>query len=239
VRQMALSGALAGLVTSSPEGAGWLAPPVLAAIIVGIVVCLVSVTVALTLHHRHSRQIAALMARLDLVEARQQPPEVVDLAQDWDREHDPRCGSLVERPSDDVLAGRTSYVEAMVEGSRAEAVSLTDRIIVCIHANLKRALSPSELAEELQVSLRTVERILAATLECTPTQLIVAMKMRTARQLLTSGRYRVNEVAYRLGFSNPAHFSSRFKAFYRVPPSELLPQGLSPSRGVADTTRPT
>jgi AraC-like DNA-binding protein len=110
----------------------------------------------------------------------------------------------------------------MVEGASAEAKSLSDRVILCIHHNLHRSLTPGQLAEELRVSLRTLQRVLAATLDCTPRQLIFAMKMRAARRLLLSGDYRVNEVAYRLGFSSPGHFSTRFRSFYRMPPSRLL-----------------
>ena len=46
----------------------------------------------------------------------------------------------------------------------------------------------------------------------------------TAQRMLEGGRYRVSEVAYGLGFANPAHFSKRFKSFYRVPPSSFLPR---------------
>ena len=82
-------------------------------------------------------------------------------------------------------------------------------------------LAPADLAAALCVSLRTLERGLASALDCTPSQLILAMKMREARRMLRSGRYRVGEVADRLGFPSQFHFSRRFKAYYRVPPSEL------------------
>jgi AraC-like DNA-binding protein len=53
--------------------------------------------------------------------------------------------------------------------------------------------------------------------------------MREARRLLGEGR-RVSEVADRLGFANPFHFSRRYKRFYGVAPSEArraVPQRLS------------
>jgi AraC-like DNA-binding protein len=163
------------------------------------------------------------MARLDAVEAdgadttvpqpEAEPPEHVD-----------ERANVQKASSDDVLAGRTSYVAAMVDGAGAEAVSLTDQTILCIHAHLDQSLTPGQLAKELRVSLRTLERVVAATLECTPSQLIAAMKMREARRLLISGAFRVSEVAYRLGFASPAHFSTRFKSFYRVSPSQMLAQ---------------
>lgn len=121
----------------------------------------------------------------------------------------------------DVLAGWTSHVRHVVEADGAQAVGLADQAIAGIHHRLSVSLTPADLAAALCVSLRTLERGLAATLDCTPSQLILAMKMREARRMLQSGRYRVGEVADRLGFSSPFHFSRRFKAYYRVPPSEL------------------
>jgi AraC family carnitine catabolism transcriptional activator len=103
--------------------------------------------------------------------------------------------------------------------------TLADRTILAIHSRIEQRVSPRQLADDLNVSLRTLQRVLAATLECTPRQLIVTMKMREARRLLLTGDLRVTEVAYRLGFSSPAHFSNRFRSFYRCPPSSFIRTG--------------
>jgi len=203
----------------------WQISPLTLALGAGLVVCLILVAIALALLRRHRLQIEELVARLDRVEPekhRSGSSPAVSLEPSHSGESADDASSNLPPPSEDVLAGRTSYVEAMVEGASAESKSLSDQVILCIHDNLHRPLTPGELADELRVSLRTLQRVLAATLDCTPRQLIFAMKMRAARQQLLSGDYRVNEVAYRLGFSNPAHFSTRFRSFYRVPPSRMI-----------------
>jgi AraC-like DNA-binding protein len=126
-------------------------------------------------------------------------------------------------PTGDVLAGLTSHVKRLVQSPGSEAESLADQTIVCIHRHLKENVTPAQIADELIVSLRTLERGLAAVLDCSPRQLITAMKMREARRLLVAERRRVSEVAYALGFTDPFHFSKRFKAFYGVAPSEVRP----------------
>jgi len=206
------------------------------ALAAGLFLCLVLVSITLVLLRRHRFQIEELIARLDRVEPGDSRPLAAPSIGNAPAPPEGSPTATLTHPpplSNDVLAGRTSYVEAMVAGASPESKSLSDQVILCIHDNLHRALNPGELAEELRVSLRTLQRVLTATLDCTPSQLIFAMKMRAARHLLLSGEYRVNEVARRLGYSSPAHFSTRFRSFYRIPPSRLM----RPTRD-ADATFP-
>ncbi len=166
---------------------------------------------------RQRRQLQALMARLDELETA--------LADREDAEDG--LARVVEEvrsgrhPAADVLAGRTTHVRRLVEGEDGTAFGLADQAIVAVHRRLEDPIAPADLADELCVSLRTLERGLATTLECTPRQLILAMKMREARRLLEREALTVSEVAYRLGFSSPGHFSRRFSAFYREAPSAV------------------
>jgi AraC-like DNA-binding protein len=202
------------------------------ALVIGFGLCLVLIAAALTTLSRQRRQIATLMARLDAVEV---------AVEEHDGGGRPATRSQRHEPAspDDVLHGRTSYVQAMLEGSDSGARSLADHTILAIYSHLNEKITPRQLGAELNVSLRTLERVLAATLECTPRQLIVTMKMREARRLLLAGNLRVTEVAYRLGFSSPAHFSTRFRSFYRCAPSSYLRAGTAPRNngGAGDSSR--
>jgi len=130
---------------------------------------------------------------------------------------------------EDVLSGKTDTIRQLVLQDDAPA-DLVDRAIVYLHRHLRENLSAGRLAEDLHVSLRTLERSLASSLHCTPSNLILAVRMREASRLLRTGKWRVNEVAYHVGFSNPSHFSRRFKEYYRVPPSRLIKTAV-PTRG--------
>ena len=104
-------------------------------------------------------------------------------------------------------------------------MSLADQAIVKIHQHLDDGYRPAQLADDLHISLRTLERGLADLFDCSPSQLITAMKMREARRLLVTREYRVNEVASRLGFSSPFYFSRRFRTFFGVSPSQYRQVG--------------
>lgn len=185
---------------------------------------LLTLVVLLAFQHRLKRQMTGLMGRLDELERTvpvfggDEKPATAAGENEAELESDRETGL---NPSRDVLAGRTSFVRRAVEGELSLPTSLAGQTIALVHSKIEARLSPTELAGELAISLRTLERGLAAELGCTPRQLISAMKMREARRMLVSGKYRVNEVALRLGFATPSHFSRCFRTFYRTPPSEL------------------
>ncbi len=170
----------------------------------------------LLVQRRTRRQFDQLMERIDGLERRIPPVDSEPAAAPPDDASDE-----AERVSRDVLAGRTSFVRRAVEGELTRPVSLAGQAILLVHERIRDNVTPTDLAAELTISLRTLERGLAAELGCGPRQLILAMKMREAGRLLGSGRYRVNEVANELGFATPSHFSRCFRSFYRVPPSAV------------------
>lgn len=170
---------------------------------------------------RQKRQIRQLLERLEAVEAERESfirasNTDVSLSQPGES----RKEDVEASPPDDVLAGYTTYVQRVVSGPGETPMSLADQAIVKIHQNLEDGYRPAQLAEDLFISLRTLERGLSEVFDCSPSQLITAMKMREARRLLAMGDFRVNEVASRLGFSSPFYFSRRFRTFFGVSPSE-------------------
>jgi AraC-like DNA-binding protein len=183
------------------------------------VVLLAAVATLLVAHRRQRRRIQLLLEQLESVET--SGHFISGSPQPASEPDNPGSGTK-RAPSADVLAGKSSFVRRVIDGGD-EMEGLAVQAIACVHQRLDEALTPAGLAEELCLSLRSLERGLAAYLQCTPRQLIVAMKMREARRLLESGRFRVNEVAHRLAFADLAHFSRRFKAFYSVPPSKVIP----------------
>ena len=90
-----------------------------------------------------------------------------------------------------------------------------------IYEHLEQPMTPADLADGLNLSLRSLQRGLAGSLGCTPRELILAIKMREAKRHLLEGDARVQEAARAVGFDDPFHFSRRFKAYYRVSPTEM------------------
>jgi AraC-like DNA-binding protein len=192
-----------------------------APLVVGLVAALVALVVAFVAAaagRRRRRDVELLMRRLEELEKRlgggtateDRPIELSSAAGD-DAE-----GSVY---SADALAGWTSHV-ARVVADAGGVEGLADQAVVRIYQRLEDPVQPSDLAADLGVSLRTLERVLARTLACTPGQLILSVKMREARRMLASGRLRVGQVAHRLAFADASHFSRRYRRFYRCPPSD-------------------
>ena len=90
-----------------------------------------------------------------------------------------------------------------------------------VYEHLGQPMTPADLADGLNVSLRSLQRGLAGSLGCSPRELILAIKMREAKRHLLEGDARVQEAARAVGFDDPFHFSRRFKAYYRVSPTEM------------------
>jgi AraC-like DNA-binding protein len=106
--------------------------------------------------------------------------------------------------------------------SRLPAPDRVDLRATCfIYERLEQPLTPAELADGLNVSLRSLQRGLSGALGCTPRELILGIKMREAKRSLLEDRARVQEAARAVGFDDPFHFSRRFKAYYRVSPTEM------------------
>ncbi len=175
---------------------------------------------------RRRKQVDELMQRVEDLERRlapgeiDRPPTAPMKIVNGAGEGDVAADSLVTA---DVLAGWTTHIGRMLaeEGSPRD---LADQAVIRIHRRIGEPIQPSGLAEELNISLRTLERFLARSLECSPGQLILVVKMREARRLLESGQFRVGEVAHHLAFSDAAHFSRRYRQFYHCPPSHHLPR---------------
>ncbi len=93
------------------------------------------------------------------------------------------------------------------------------RALRAIRGRIGAALTPADLAAALFVSLRTLERHVGEALGCSPGELILAVKMREARRLLDQGGLQVQEIAHRVGYEDPAHFSRRFKVYFGSTPA--------------------
>ncbi|MFK7846869.1 MAG: ATP-binding protein [Rhodothermales bacterium] len=80
------------------------------------------------------------------------------------------------------------------------------------------------LADELGVSVRQLQRKAKALLDETPTALIRIMRLKKAAHLLEGNYGGVSEVAYAVGFNNPAYFTKCFREYFGEAPSNWKKQ---------------
>jgi signal transduction histidine kinase/DNA-binding response OmpR family regulator len=77
-----------------------------------------------------------------------------------------------------------------------------------------------ELADEIGLSRRQLQRRLPDLCGETPSGLVRRMRLERARQLLDAEIGNVSEIAYASGYKSASHFSVAFRRAYRMSPSE-------------------
>ncbi len=80
-----------------------------------------------------------------------------------------------------------------------------------------------ELSEEVYMSRSQLFRKLTALTNLSPTDFIRTQKLKRAAELLRKHAATVTEIAFMVGFQNPAHFATSFKKEYGVSPSKYSP----------------
>lgn len=78
-----------------------------------------------------------------------------------------------------------------------------------------------KLAGSMNMSRSSLNRKVKATLNTTPNDYIRTERLRKAAVLLSSGKYKVNEVCYMVGFNTPSYFAKCFHKQYGVLPSDI------------------
>ncbi|MDW7695845.1 substrate-binding domain-containing protein [Flammeovirgaceae bacterium SG7u.111] len=80
----------------------------------------------------------------------------------------------------------------------------------------------NEIAEELGLSRVQLYRKITALMGVGINDYIKSVRLKKARVLILENDMTIAEVAYQVGFSSPAYFSTAFKTKYHVSPSEFL-----------------
>jgi len=203
----------------SPTG-GWLLPALL---IVTTVVVLIALAVVLRERH-HRRRRDELQTRLANLES-----ILIGLSSKVRGAGKPTAaptvGEISANGEDFIPRGPLSTAISILRHDLGPELPGPDRIdlraTIFVYEQLEQPLTPADLARDLNLSLRSLQRGLSSSLGCTPRELILAVKMREAKRLLLDDEFRVQEAARSVGFEDPFHFSRRFKTYYRVSPTEM------------------
>lgn len=82
--------------------------------------------------------------------------------------------------------------------------------------------SIDEICQNLGMSRAQFFRKTKAISNSTPNKLILQLRMKMAVKLLLKNKLSISEVAYKVGFSDPAYFSKTFKSVYNISPTDFL-----------------
>lgn len=116
------------------------------------------------------------------------------------------------------LVPPTGISERASTQSLAAYSPIVAKAIEIYKGRLRRAPSTPQLADELGVSRPTLDRAFAADMGMSPAAVLRSLRLSEAKRRLAAGQNSISEIAYSLGFCNPAHFSNVFRAETGVPP---------------------
>jgi transcriptional regulator GlxA family with amidase domain len=94
----------------------------------------------------------------------------------------------------------------------AEAIRL-------MREQIEQPMGTAEIAEQIGISTRQLERIFAQHLNTSPKRYILELRMERARSLLIQTEMSVTEVGIACGFSNTSHFSRTYRKVFGKRPS--------------------
>jgi DNA-binding response OmpR family regulator len=98
-----------------------------------------------------------------------------------------------------------------------------DKAIKAVEQNMADVLFDTDiLADKLKISRRQLYRKLKALTDQTVHDFITDIRMTRAAELLLTGEYNIAEVAYKVGYSEPANFSRSFTRRYGKSPKKYL-----------------
>ena len=83
------------------------------------------------------------------------------------------------------------------------------------------ALSANDIAEALGMSRVQVYRKVKALLGYSVNDYVVNVRLKKAKHLLLNSEMNISEIAYEVGFSSPAYFSTAFKKHCNTSPSDF------------------
>lgn len=112
------------------------------------------------------------------------------------------------------------------------------RAILHMEQNMDRPLSVAQLASQLGISSRQLERLFHNNLGRKPQDFYRMLRLRYARALLESGQANVTNVAIESGFSDCSHFSRHFKLVYGISPSKCYRDAIQKQSSQEDFISP-
>ncbi|MDR0809188.1 MAG: GlxA family transcriptional regulator [Gemmobacter sp.] len=106
------------------------------------------------------------------------------------------------------------------------------QVIQMMEGNIEEPTSPADLAEEVGMSTRQLERLFRRYLNRSPKRYYMELRLQKARNLLMQTDMSVINVALACGFASPSHFSKCYRSHYSTTPyRERGAQGSMPGVG--------
>ena len=96
------------------------------------------------------------------------------------------------------------------------------RAVEYIEDQLNTDLTVSGIAQAVGLSPDHFTRLFKESTGRSPHRYVVEARVRKAKELLTTGKFTISEVAYDVGFVDQSHLTRHFKRIFGLPPKRLL-----------------
>lgn len=135
---------------------------------------------------------------------------------------------IAERMRWHLESDRDALIEASMQGNDQSPIDvIADKVFMnefrrVVENSIDNPdLTIDDIASELNVSRAQLFRKLKINSGSTPNELLHAIRLEKAKQLLLEGVMNVSEVVYAVGFSSPSYFTKCFKDKFGILPSEI------------------
>jgi AraC family transcriptional regulator len=96
------------------------------------------------------------------------------------------------------------------------------RAVEYIQDQLGTDLTVSGIAQAVYMSPYHFTKLFKESTGQSPHQYVVEARVRKAKELLTTGKFTISEVAHHVGFADQSHLTRHFKRVFGLPPKRLL-----------------
>lgn len=134
-----------------------------------------------------------------------------------------RCGSeIADQVSDRLLSStvrsrgdRQTRSDLCRYGFRHEKLAMA---LQYVQRNLEHPISPPQIAEQVGLSTRQLERLFLRYVESSPKTYVTSLRLARARLLLQQTQMLVIDVAISCGYTSTSHFSKLYRNHYGTSP---------------------
>jgi AraC family transcriptional regulator, carnitine catabolism transcriptional activator len=111
------------------------------------------------------------------------------------------------------------------------------QVIGVMEQHMEEPMAPDELAREIGVTRRQLERLFCASLKDTPTHFYQQLRLSRARELLQQTDMSITSICVACGFESPSHFSRTYRArFGTTPRGDRHPLGSAAAAAATTVT---
>ena len=111
--------------------------------------------------------------------------------------------------------------QQMVPRRQSDAAALAESVQVYLRENYDKPVDFSALADSLGVSAPYLSKLFHEQTGSSPSRCLADLRMGAARKLLMDSRLTIREIAARVGYPDPYHFSKSFKNAVGVSPAQF------------------